>query len=289
MLFRLRTPTNPLYAAEFRLMGWPAKPHELDLYRNYVLGVALIVIAVLSVPAYFGVGRDVFYLLSWALILGNVAATLVSDLYCILVAIDNLSRLVASGQWDLLRVTAMTEDNIIDAKTAIATIRARRATTIAIVMRILPIAALPMVGIIVALLSGDMRYLLASLTGTLAVVVFLFPVLAYVWVLEPGWQMSTLIACGAAISLKVRSQTNAVMLGFATAFLIRVAQLMLYLVLSFILLQIITPLVSTRVGLGMLVVPPLLVIAGVIVYLFHATVVRWSLRLARWAATKPMW
>src|SRR5690349_4461758 len=177
MLFRLIVPGNPLFAAEYRLMRWPRKPHELDQYRNYLLISSLTLIAILSIPAHLIFGPRYFQVLISLLLIVNVAATLIADLYSILVTIDNISYLVSSGAWDLLRITAMTEDNIIDAKTAIASIRARRATTIAVVMRILPIAAIPLAGFMEALLAWDFRYIPATVTGIVALLLYCFPIL----------------------------------------------------------------------------------------------------------------
>ena len=287
MLFRLNSPGNPLFAAEYRLMRWPRKPHELDQYRNYVLVASLVIITVLAIPAHFFFGLRSFQLLLSLLLIVNVASTLVADLYCILMTIDNIGYLVSSGAWDLLRITAMTEDNIIDAKTAIATIRARRATTIAIVMRILPIAAIPLAGLIEALLAWDIRYIPASLTGSVGAILVFCPALLYLWVLEPGWQMDTLVACGVSIALKVNNHAVAVMLGFATALSLRTVQFLLFGGLTYAFTQIITPIMATRSGPGALAIPPLFVAGGLIIYLFHTLLIKLSWRVAHIAATRP--
>lgn len=218
--------------------------------------------------------------LNFIFIAGGVSllAALPLDYTSIMAAVNSINSEVVSGTWDLLRLTAVREGELVLAKHAGAQLRAWRGMAIVIGLR----AA---VGLIVAVLfafeflhSTD-RFGL-EIDAPLAFLAFNllpFALLYGVFTLEPLWRMRAVTALGLVISAR---STDA-----AASALSALGALMAFWLAQVVMATAVFPILSVLMlslsvfGVGALCAPLVMVLVPIAaLYGFYSTLKTWSLR-----------
>lgn len=162
---------------------------------------------------------------SFYIIFSMTLVSLWLDMACLRTSIRAINSEILSGRWDLLRLTPIRIQAILNAKHAAAQVRAWRTLAQVIGLR----AALLPIMILWVIFSLD--YFITP-TGTPALFRAQYIIsLAYALVftvmlmLEPVWRMRAMTALGVAVSAQTRDQTGAWLLGLAGVFVVWLGQL----------------------------------------------------------------
>src|SRR5215510_3131782 len=125
----LITRRNPVFEYDLRRVRWLRTPRGLRRYSLYLLigiPLALIVLELSNAISYgstvYTNGNYVDRLavdLVWLIGLATVVVVFVADMYYLAVTIASLNRLIDTGQWDVLRLTALRNEDLLLAKYAI--------------------------------------------------------------------------------------------------------------------------------------------------------------------------
>lgn len=215
----------------------------------------------------------------FSIILGGVSllASIPLDYVSITASLKSISGEIASGTWDLLRLTAVREGELVLAKHATTQLRAWRATMWVIGLRIIT-SLIAAIGFFARYLDATNPSVRNSLGFGLLFVVFSlvpFVVLFGIFALEPLWRMRAVTALGMVISARVRDGASAALLAVATVLALWIVQALVLVavvaglgVLLFVLFNVL--------GLCAPTILPLIVFPTV--YGFYSILKTWSLR-----------
>ncbi|MEP7288255.1 MAG: hypothetical protein ABI947_21090 [Chloroflexota bacterium] len=272
---------DPVFEIEFRRLHWPRTDEEFKRYGTSILFGLCIAVGLLAILSYRLPREQTLSAAAYLFLLVNIGITVASDLHCMMTTVDRTSFQIAAGQWEALQLTTLSHEKIVYAKYAIAQIRARRLMIVSIVLRILPVFYIALLGLIDVIVRGNLLMILLWPMFTLIMGTLLSPLLLYLWVFEPVWQMQTFVAMAILLSLQIRHQTFATLAGFAAIFVLRTLQLVFLAFVIWASLTILQWLASTggvfcTVGLLYLTIPPLAI------YGFHKlirdTTLHWAVR-----------
>lgn len=244
---RLRNPlphteisANPLFRYDLRSVQWPSLPRELIRYSLYMItGIVLIIAGfwLFSFIVYtsrytesvkYALGIEHLNhreLIAEILKIALVVFTICADFYYMLITINSINSLVTSGQWDLLRLTPLTDRKILAAKYAIAQIRAWRLMAVETGLRIATIVFILLCAVFPANFLENpatrirMPFAIDMFLGRDMALGNLFPntehhvlstigiylllvILGGFFILEPYWRMRSVLAVGMLISAR---------------------------------------------------------------------------------------
>lgn len=212
-------PDHPLIVRERRRLRWLTQSPER--YSIKVIVRIVIIVAVLyagwvalrwldispiplSRSFFFGVSTDFLIILAGL----SLLATVLLDYASITASLNVISGEINSGTWDLLRLTAAREGELVLAKHAVAQLRAWRTMLRVIGLRIA--AVLTAVFIVIR----EYTFATPYLTVQESITFFLFNLapfaaLSGVFILEPLWRMRAMTALGMVISARVQDAASA--------------------------------------------------------------------------------
>lgn len=296
---------HPLFRREVRRVRWGFSESRLRSYSLRVLLIAhllmflawlLLSLAFSTPPAYsyyqqsaitwfvYGSSSQVFLLL----IIAAVGANLILDFSSMLAALSAISGEKLAGRWDLLRLTALREEGIVNAKHAVAQVQAWRAMAVTVSTRVATI----ILGLIIfpflpLFLLGDDGFfsslrdsLIQEPFGTLfgfAVIVLTLTV----YIIEPYWRMKAMTALGMVISSYILNTPLATLAGIGAIFAVWLVQIVIAAMLVFGLGFLISPtifLYSSSAAFGLIFVLIAAAITAATIYGFYSLVQIWSLR-----------
>lgn len=203
---------NPLYEYEARRVDAP----DPKKYRvRLIVGLLLMIVMGYG----FGVGNRAD-IPSGLLVGASLILSLVCDLNYLAQTVTSIGHQIASGQWDMLRLTTLRRRDILMAKFAVAQIHAWR-----------------WMGADVALRLGGAAFTLGLflfwvfppvqafyLPRSVPVILAFFVIFAAVYVLEPLWRMRAIVALGIAVSARIHNSSLALLTGFGLLLGLRIVQ-----------------------------------------------------------------
>ncbi len=124
------------------------------------------------------------------------------DFACMVAAVYGISGELITGRWDLLRLTALKDDDIVAAKHAAARLRVWRMTIGVFAIRL----AVVILGIATWLVNGGLIYF--ELDGSQFLFYLTLLVLVALYLAEPFWRAWAQTALGLGISIRFRSSLS---------------------------------------------------------------------------------
>ncbi|MEP7288717.1 MAG: hypothetical protein ABI947_23440 [Chloroflexota bacterium] len=288
--FSLITPRNAAFERDLRRVRWLRRPLALVMYSAYVLiGIPLLV-SVLFLLDYFrrsAAGRygSYYYYYNtsvwFAIILfATFLIMVIANLYYLVITVNSINRLIASGEWDSLRLTPIPERDLVLGKVAVAQVRGWRFMTLDMALRLCAIAFA--VTDIAATSNGYPFLTITSLSALLNLGSIV--TLCVVYTLEPLWRMRTVVAIGIAVSAGIRNLTFAVLAGFGLVFALHIGLVIVIAATTYGLARLLGSLVysssleSLFFGSAALLFGTLVV--GFVINYFYRRVQRYALRRA---------
>ncbi len=222
------------------------------------------------------------------LIIAAIGVNLILDFASLLSGVNSINGEISAGRWDLLRLTALREDGIVNAKHAAAQVRGWRMLAVTVSIRIATIIlGLFIFSFLPLIMLGDGSFF-TGLSETLVLepfaMLFAFAALVLtlaVYVIEPYWRMKAMTALGLVISSYVLNTPLATLASVGAIFATWLAQTVIAAMLVFGLGFLLSPtlfLFSSSATFGLFY---MLVAAGVTaatIYGFYTLLQNWSLR-----------
>jgi len=137
---------------------------------------------------------------------GGIAFSILANLYYIVVAIQSAGHDIGSTDWDTVRVTLLSSEDIVQAKYTIGMLRVWRVVVIETGLRMSTAVFLFVVLVFASLWARSI------LNALLYFAAFSMPIL--VFVLEPFWRTQALASLGVAIAARFNNMTFAFLAGF---------------------------------------------------------------------------
>jgi hypothetical protein len=218
----------------------------------------------------------------------SLVAALLLDYRCMTTAVGSINGEITTGRWDLLRLSALENAQIVAAKHGAAQVRVWRLMALIIGSRVAVALALGLRFVIDSLddvawagrTPGD---IVSILLGQAALFVF-----AAVYAVEPFWRMRAVTTLGVAISARVRERISSVLLAVGALAAFWLAQGIIIAAMIFAVSVILLPLGVVEYSVNRLIIcAPLLFVVVLLatVYGFYSAVQAWGLRCAlRWTA-----
>jgi hypothetical protein len=269
----LITTANPVFDYELRHVGWPRSVDDLKRYSLYVLIALHTVLGagwLLGRLSYSPLGLWATILTYTAIVAASIVITIVADVYYMLMSIGAFSQQIGSGQWDLLRITQLREQDILLAEYAIAQIRAWRLMSLELGIRI--------AGLVFAALFN--LQLVVILLVTLPVSIYL-AILLVGYIAEPLWRMQAMVALGGAIAARIPNHTFAILAALGTILVVQILRVIILAIPWYAALTVFTSRYSIFCML-----PLASIAATYVLYTFYRTLQKVSLRYATRCATR---
>jgi len=287
---------EPLFKYAIRRIRWGETVRQL---RRYNLRAVLIVHALVvglwllglitsgGYPPTYGYYTPGYYIYiqgvntaNW-LLLGTIGLDIILDFACLVFAINSIGGEISAGRWDLLRMTPLPEERIVEAKHGIAQVRAWRVMAVVLFARVATVMlilfntfVLPPVLGVSGPLADIFRYeFFNPLLVLITAVIFLA-----VYVIEPVWRMRALTAVGVAISARVHSLVFALLAAFAAIVAIWINQALIIGIIGWITIRIAT--IIPDASIYMCAVLPACIGTAFIVRSYYTSLAGWALGYA---------
>jgi len=238
-----RAPGSPLFAMKARRLGWPRTGAEFQRYGLMLLGGGGVIALIWMASGDFFAFANLMYFL----VALNLGLTVAADLFYMLVAVSSIQRQIATGQWDELRLTHLSIDDMLWAEQGIAEIRGWRLTIAQIASRSLLIFV-PLLKVIAPLTPDYFSFVFVILIVPAAVVTA--PLWLLFCVFEPVWELQTVSSLGVAIAARSSNQTTATLAGLGAIFALRLGEIVVLATLFYIMFQVLVRLQTTRLTLN---------------------------------------
>ncbi|RMF82325.1 MAG: hypothetical protein D6737_02260 [Chloroflexi bacterium] len=224
------SPSDPIYFFGLRRVKWAATPAARRNYQRFVIALLLaMVFAIWLGLADFLIDvfdlQDGIELATGVLVVtfaGGILMNLFLDFGCLLFAINSINGEHISGRWDLLCLSLLTEDDIIQAKYALAQVRAWRVMVFIRAMRIVSFIVFLLLLFVVPFIEGDGDDLWVSIADFFVESPYeafiSLAILMTFWgyyLIDPVWRLRALTAVGIAVSARTRRIVFAILLAFA--------------------------------------------------------------------------
>jgi hypothetical protein len=271
---------NPLLQRELRRYEIAWSPETLESARSnlheYTKKIGCLVPLCIGIVGVICMCSGVPYLglispIGPILLYGAVAFTLLANLYYILVAVQSAGQDIASPDWDTVRVTMLSKDDIIRAKYTVGLLRVWKITVIETGLR-------TFVGVFLLAFAAWASLWARSLSTLLLTWLYLaLPVI--VFVLEPFWRTRAITALGVAIAARFQNVTFAILAAFG-AILALIMALVAILIGVFLLFNRVMFVVRGDGELTMLLAVGVVLAGGGILFGFYRLIGNVSLRRA---------
>ena len=258
-------PSNPVFRFEMAQGRGLIQPQRLKVYSRWVVDIAVGLVIVwwtivlfqqvdyfhhywnntttpsYSLYSYIFSSYDDSAVGNLAILgIGTVLMSLIADGWYMLVTIANINRKINNSHWDLLQLTPLRRDIILDGLCAAAEVRAwpamllDRAARIALIAFVVLSVLMPSYWIIEILHGDSQPYpLFTSFTGSpesAVVSITLFVgliILSIGYTIEPLWRMRLMLTVGLAVSARFHSENMAAVAGTVALLAIRLTQAVL--------------------------------------------------------------
>jgi hypothetical protein len=283
---------HPVLAREARRVRWLKRAGTPGRYALRIILLVLGIVLALYIGwlalEWIQAQRPFFY--PWSLyrssadflvilVAVSLLATLPLDYVSITAALNSISGEMVAGTWDLLRLTAIREGELVLAKHATSQLRAWRTTMWVVGLRIAA-SLFVLIMLLTQYFSGTrpMWFVASGEDGLSFMFNFIqFAALITIFILEPVWRMRAVTALGMVISARSRD-------GASSALTAMGVLLALWLALAVVFAALIAGLsvllfTVAAFGVGALCAPLLLLFVIVpTVYGFYSILKTWSLR-----------
>ncbi len=182
--------------------------------------IALIVSALTSIQ-WYSLRMLHENIVLWSIV-GAIGMMLVTDVAYAFTTVTQLGAEMRSGQWDLLRLTALKPQAILDAKYNGAQLRTWRILMVEISLRLFTVLLLALPTSIQAIAEVMVRFPEGFLV--MCLLTFVLSGVAVFYVREPWWRMRAVVALSLAISASVRQESYAVLAALSALIAIHLAQ-----------------------------------------------------------------
>lgn len=263
---------NPLFNLEIKRVRFAETPDRLARYTRWVLVVGTVVFALAMFLILQSTRNYAPYVsdenvLFWFVVIGILADGML-DIACMVSGLSVISSEIASGRWNLLRLSGLRFNDIVAAKYALTQVRAWRAMVLIIAFRLAVAFILTRELVVtsgISIISNLLGwYALACLAGLVAV-----------YLIEPFWRTCSVTA----LSLVISAYGSSVSFAFLAAFF---AIVLLWIVQVVIIAVFIWMLIATGGSLSWLVLFPALIIAFLgVVLTFYRWLREWALGRTR--------
>lgn len=248
---------NPLFVRDVRGIKWAWPRERFQRMRRRILlltPVGMIALwLVLSMLWYADVMRNAYYspipmqafydasASAMALLIATVIlAGFALDVSSIQASLNSISGEITAGRWDLLRLTALSERGIVNAKYGVAQVRVWRAAfrlvSARVVILLIMLLYTFVMPIVVFGYSGSLRVLSYSLVDdpiSTLVAFATFALVCVVFVIEPLWRVKAMTALGLVISSYVLNPAMGILAGLGVTFVVWIMQIIVLSVLIF--------------------------------------------------------
>lgn len=300
---------HPVFARDIKgaRWAWPREQFRRKSLRLLLLThVGMIVIwLALSLLWYLDIMRVSYYayipLQAWyngasnafsLLVLGAILAGVALDFNSVQASLNTISGEMAAGRWDLLRLTALREEGIVNAKYAAAQLRGWRLMTIVVSARVSVLTIFLLFILILpyfiygynSFLRGFFDSLIYDPLSTL-IGLATFVLTCLVFVLEPLWRMKTMTALGMAVSAQVLNPALATLAGIGSVLAVWLAQTVIAASLG-AGMALFSPIVFFPFASGSAVIASLFVLLACVVT--SATILGFYHLLQSWALRRVM-
>jgi hypothetical protein len=215
---------NPIWEIELKHLSG-----GLQILRRFgVRALSAAVAAAFGISAFTGLqwyslGQLHLNIVVWS-VLGAIGLMLAADVAHVFTTVIHLGAEMRSGQWDLLRLTALKPQAILDAKYSGAQLRTWRILMIEISLRLFTMLLIAVPTFCFAI-TDMLRFSETFLIVCFAV--FIQLCIAVIYVHEPWWRMRAIVALSLAISANVRQEAYAVLAALGVLLAIRLVQVAL--------------------------------------------------------------
>jgi hypothetical protein len=196
---------NPLFRLEARRIRWARSAAYLR-HVSIRLGMWIVVPMVLLwlLRLFTDPSRYLFNTQNWIAfsILLGIPLDIPLDLVCMAVTVNTIGGEVTAGRWDLLRLTPMDAELIVEAKHAIGQLRAWRTMTLVMAFRLGAVITAALCVMTLLLRFGSPS---SASPLELPLMLLIFALFSAVYLLESLWRMRAMTALGLVISSHMRS------------------------------------------------------------------------------------
>lgn len=222
----LITKRNPLFDRQLWLLRWPeirvSRWSTTGSISGFIRSATAAAISrftvryALIVPIVFGTFAAFLFFPSFRyqysvfpnLLLGTLGFSCLCDLYYAVTTINGISQQIVTEQWDSLRLTMLTHEDILLANYATAQIRAWRLVIVEIGIRVIFCLCLFLIGIVSVQITADR--LDDLIQGGLIV-----GILAIGYILEPLWRMRTVTLLSMTMTIWLNNYATVIAVSLA--------------------------------------------------------------------------
>jgi hypothetical protein len=216
---------NPVFERELRRVRWIQGIKWVTRVRWLTFAIYAVVLAGLIVARFpldyifFRTSR--FFALR---MLPNITLgmTIVADVYYVFMAVNSINREIQSGELDLLKLTPVQEQDILDAKYSIAQLRAWPVMTLDRVFQLLPLLTVAV---------------FRPVDNASTLLLYILPFMLLSW-FGPLWRMRALTAAGLAVSARVQNSAFAMLAGLGVVLGLHLGMLIISNLTAFGMLRI---------------------------------------------------
>lgn len=211
---------NPIWEVELRhLQGGMS---ALRRFGGRALGSASLAACIIAALASLQwSGQLHLTVVGWS-ILAAIGVMLTADVAYVFTTVTHLGAEMRSGQWDLLRLTALKAEAILDAKYNGAQLRTWRILMVEISLRLFTVLLIALLALMQAITHIMLRFPDGILT--ICLLVFVLSGVSVVYIREPWWRMRAVVALSLAISASIRQESYAVLAALSALIAIRLTQ-----------------------------------------------------------------
>ncbi len=290
---------EPLFKYAIRRVRWGETVRRL---RHYNVRAALIVHALIlglwllnlvaaassyPPPTSYGYSAPGYYTyfqstntVTW-LLLATIGMDIILDFACLVFAINSIGGEISAGRWDLLRMTPLREERVVEAKHGLAQVRAWRVMAVVLYARIATVILI-LLNVLVLPVLLDVSGLLVDMFRfeffNPLLLLFTVAIFLAVYVIEPTWRMRALTAVGVAISARVHNIVFSLLAAFAAIVAIWISQAVIMGVIGWITIQFVAG--SYELSIYMCVVLAACIGTAFIIRAYYTSLEGWALGYA---------
>lgn len=226
-------PPNPILRYAWRRLRFFRSPQRLSRYNRLILfGIPILValwwliekasFGFRQIPSFLGLEELRLILL----LIASGGAMLLSSLYTVFAAIGSTNREVNSDQWELVRLTNLSQQQLLDALDGVARLRSWPLVMVESGLRLSILVVATLEIIYMLLVDIDTGYLFIN---PFCFAVYLFVLVFFAaFILEPIFRARTLVAFCIAVAMYIRALPFALLVGFVGIVLAHAIQIFFF-------------------------------------------------------------
>jgi hypothetical protein len=261
---------DPLFNYEVRHIRWGETEQRLRRFSRRAAFLTLLLVgglwlfSVLSTPinSYSRLGNSMSFI-AWMFVI-SIGANVLLDLATLIAGVAAISAPISSGLWDLLRLTPLRLEQIIQVKAALVEIRAWRMMIVIVALRLAVVGMLLVTVLFVSDWTGT------RIDFTLLITLAALVAFGLVYLVEPLWRMPAVAMLSLYVSARVQNLMYAFLLAFALEVALWITQAIVMGILIFVFV--------TGVMLLLYCSPLVFLGVGWVIYRYYAAVRGWAER-----------